>query len=147
MSNSSILSIGRTLFSATTLGQSGSGSNGNEGVLHIPQSSRITEAATTDCLISYPGHLLEEGSYASAEMQSVYSTAPANWADYTLSWTLSVEIRMHQLHPKQNDETPPAKNKDIARNCFQWWGSTSGALGRVKSLIHCRYSQVHSNLE
>ena len=30
------------LSGATTLGKSGPGSNGNEGVLHIPQSSRIT---------------------------------------------------------------------------------------------------------
>ena len=31
--------IDGTLTGATTLGQSGPGSNGNEGVLHIPQSS------------------------------------------------------------------------------------------------------------
>ena len=40
----------------TTLGQSGSGSNRNEGVLRIPQSSSITEASSLDCLVSYPGH-------------------------------------------------------------------------------------------
>ena len=42
------ISIGpkdRTLSSATTAGQSRSGSNGNEGVFHIPQSSSITEAS------------------------------------------------------------------------------------------------------
>ena len=55
--------------------QSGPGSNGNEGVLHIPQSSSITEASPSDCL----GRSLRE-SYPSAEMQSVYSTALANWA-------------------------------------------------------------------
>ena len=37
---------------------SGPGSNGNEGVLHIPQSSSTTEASPSDCLVSYPGHLL-----------------------------------------------------------------------------------------
>ena len=47
---------------ATIPSQSGPGSNGNEGVLCIPQSFRIT------------------GSYPSTEVQSVYSTAPANWA-------------------------------------------------------------------
>ena len=30
-------------------------SNGNEGVLCIPQSSSITEASPTDCSVSYPG--------------------------------------------------------------------------------------------
>ena len=33
--------------------------DGNEGVLSIPQSSSITGALPSDCLVSYPGHLLE----------------------------------------------------------------------------------------
>ena len=65
------------LSGATTPGQSELGSNGNEGVLHIPQSSSITGTLPSDCLVSYPGHSLG-GSYPSAEKQSVYSTAPAD---------------------------------------------------------------------
>ena len=42
MSNSSILYIDRTLSSAITPGQSGPGSNDNERVLRIPQSSSKT---------------------------------------------------------------------------------------------------------
>ncbi len=57
---------------------SGHGSNGNEGVLHIPQSFSITGASPSDCLMSYAGHSLGE-FYPSAEMQSVYSSAPTNW--------------------------------------------------------------------
>ena len=34
--------------------------------------------------VSYPGHLLRWVSYPSAEMQSVYSTAPADWARFDL---------------------------------------------------------------
>ena len=59
MSNSSIWPIERTLLGATTPGQSRPGSDGNEGVLRIPQISRITEASPSVCLVSYPGHLLE----------------------------------------------------------------------------------------
>ena len=59
---------------ATIPGQSGPGSNSNEGVLRIPQSSSITETSPSDCLASYPGHSWG-GSYPSAEVQSVYSTA------------------------------------------------------------------------
>ena len=81
MSNSSILLIDRTLSVATTLGQSGPGSDGNEVVLRIPQSSSISGTSPLDCLVSYPGHSLEWGSCPSAEMQLVYSTAPANWAN------------------------------------------------------------------
>ena len=74
---SSIWPIDRTLSGATTPGQSGSESNGSEGVLRILQSSSITGTTPSDCLILYPGHSLS-GSYPSAEMQSVYSTVPAN---------------------------------------------------------------------
>ena len=67
------------LSGATTPGQRGPGSDGNKGVLHIPQSSSIAGTSPSDCLVSYPGHSLG-GSYPSAEKQSVYSTAPADWA-------------------------------------------------------------------
>ena len=68
---------------ATTPGQSGRGSDDDEGVLYIPQSSSITGASPSDCLLSYPEHSFGE-SYPSAEMQSVYSTAPADWASNTV---------------------------------------------------------------
>ena len=58
MSNSSIWPIDQTLSGATTSGQSGLGSNGNDGVLHIPQSSNISGASTADCLVLYPRHSL-----------------------------------------------------------------------------------------
>ena len=48
------------------LNQSGPGNDGNEGVLRIPQSSSITGASPSDCLVSYLGHSLEGGSYSSA---------------------------------------------------------------------------------
>ena len=57
--------IDRTLSGAITLGQSGPGSDGKEGVYCIAGASPL------DCLVSYPGHSLGE-SYPSA----VYSTAP-----------------------------------------------------------------------
>ena len=60
-------------------GQSGPGSNGNEGVLRILPAPSITGTSPSDCLVSYPGHSLG-GSYPPAEVQSVYSTAPADWA-------------------------------------------------------------------
>ena len=62
MSNNSIWPINRTLSGATTVGQSGSGSDGSEGVLCIPQSSSITGISPSDSLVSYLGHSLW-GSY------------------------------------------------------------------------------------
>ena len=61
-----------TLSGATTPVQSGPGSYGNEVVLCISQSSSITEALSSDCLVSYPGHSLGE-SYLPKEIQSMYS--------------------------------------------------------------------------
>ena len=37
-------------------GQSGPGSDGNEGVLQIPQSFSVTGTSPSDCLVSYLGH-------------------------------------------------------------------------------------------
>ena len=43
-----------------TLGQSGSGNNGNERELHIPQISR-TETSTSDGFVSYIGYSSRRG--------------------------------------------------------------------------------------
>ena len=66
----------RTL-SGATITDERSGNNDGEGVLCIPQICSITGVLTLD-LVSYPGRSFEE-SYPAAEMQSVNSTAPADW--------------------------------------------------------------------
>ena len=58
MQYSSIWPIDRTLSGAITLSQSGPGSNGNEGVLCIHQSSSNIGTSPSDCLVSYAGHSL-----------------------------------------------------------------------------------------
>ena len=65
MSNSSVWPIDRTLSGATTPGQSGPGSNGNEEILRILQNC-VTETSPSDCLVPYPGHSLVE-SYPTTE--------------------------------------------------------------------------------
>ena len=75
------------LSDATTLGLSGSGSDRNKGVVCIPQSSIITEASPSDCLESYPGHLLGWEFLHLCRDAVMYSTAPANWATgHLLGW-------------------------------------------------------------
>ena len=44
----------------------------------LPLQVRVDLGA--DCFVSYPGLSLGGGSYSSAEMQPVYSIAPAAWA-------------------------------------------------------------------
>ena len=58
---SSIWPIDCTLLRATTPSPSGPGSDGNEGVLYIPQSSSITGTSPSDCSVSYLGHSLGGG--------------------------------------------------------------------------------------
>ena len=48
--------IDRTVSRATTPGQSRPRSNGNEGILCIPQSFSVTGPSSSDCLISYTRH-------------------------------------------------------------------------------------------
>ena len=52
---SSIWPIDRTLYDVTTPGLCGRGSDGNEWVLRIPQSSSIIGTSLSDCLRSYCG--------------------------------------------------------------------------------------------
>ena len=71
MTSSYIWHIDRTLSGVTTPSQREPGSNDNEEVLYILKSSSITGTSPSD------GTLVGGGAYPSAEMQLVYSTAPA----------------------------------------------------------------------
>ena len=57
MSNRSFSPIDKTLSGITAPGKSETGSDGNEEVLRIPQSSNITGESQSDCFVSYQGHL------------------------------------------------------------------------------------------
>ena len=84
MANSSIWPIDRTLSGVTTPGQSGPGSDGNEGVLCNPKKLKDYWSITIRLFSIITRTLIGEnggGSYLSAEMQSVYSTASADWAE------------------------------------------------------------------
>ena len=60
---------------------SGPGNNGNEGVLRILQSSNITGTLPSDCLMSYPGHLLGGGGLNPLQRSSQCILQPqADWA-------------------------------------------------------------------
>ena len=77
LSNDQFSSI-RTLSGATTPGQSGPWSDGNEELLRILDYWKLT----IRLFVSDSGYSLGVGSYSSAEKQPVYSTDPANWAVY-----------------------------------------------------------------
>ena len=86
---SSIELIDRGLSVATTRDHCGPGSDGNEGVLRIPQISSIIGTSPSDSLVPYPGHSLWVGGCHPLPwccwciLQPnllVYSTAKAIWA-------------------------------------------------------------------
>ena len=88
----------KPIYRALSGGQSGPGSNGNERVLYILQSPSITRTSQSDCLVSYAGHSLM-GSYPSAEVQSVYSTTPADWAIHRVNVkTVLFQIIQFRMH-------------------------------------------------
>ena len=76
MSNCSIWPIDRTLSDTTSPGQSGPGSDGNK---HSPTLHHYWNLTMRLFGVIYRT-IVVLGSYPSAEMQSVYSTAPADWA-------------------------------------------------------------------
>ena len=80
MSSSSIWPIDWTLSAAITQGQSGPGSNGNERAISHPP--KLQDWSLSIRLFSAISRTLVRRwwSYPSAEMQSVYSTAPADWS-------------------------------------------------------------------
>ena len=60
-SNNYIWPIDMAFSGATTLGQSGHGSDNSEWVLCIPKSCRVTGASVSDCIVAYSGQSLERG--------------------------------------------------------------------------------------
>ena len=97
MSNSSIWPVAWSFLGATTPGQSVPGSDSNEGV------PCITGAWPSDRLLSYQDAHVRSSSL-STEMQSVNSTAPANWNILAYSYFLThrnIHILYHLLLGKQ----------------------------------------------
>ena len=81
-----------------------------KGVLRIPQSPSITWTSLLDCLVSYPGG----GSYPSAEKQSVYYTAPADWAKRMIEFSAKAKDKVDILQnqpPKPTNQPPKQTNQ------------------------------------
>ena len=115
---SSIWPIDRTPSASTTPGQSGAGSDGNEGVLSIPQSSSITRTSTLVCLVSYN------------------FLGPVSWG-----------CRIHRLHfcrgvrPHSNEYPDMTLNNLMVR--FQWCWS----FRECRVPLYGHHSQVQSGPE
>ena len=78
--------------------QSGPGSNGNEVVLYIPQSSSITGTSPSDCLESYPEHWLGGGLTPLQRCSWCILQPPADWATMRGGITKYIQLSLHKLH-------------------------------------------------
>ena len=113
------------LSGATSLGQGWLGSDGNKRVLRIPQSSSITGASPSDCLVLYPGHSLTK-SFTSVERQSLYSAAQADWANKNwLKWITSVGRQRYQRSDQLNNK--------LSLTCD--WVELNKQLGTINLLL------------
>ena len=83
---SSIWSIDRIQSTATTPDQSGPGSDGNKGVLCIPQNSSISGGSLSDFLILYPGHLFGESYPSTIGCILQPSRLSYQETEYEMSW-------------------------------------------------------------
>ena len=104
MSNNSIWPIDKTQSGATTLGLTWPGSDGNEAVLYISQSSNITAASPSDCLVSYAGHSFWWGDLIPLQRCSRFILQPQptglyrhrkwTWATEFKSWTRMIAFHI-----------------------------------------------------
>ena len=94
----------------TTLGECGPGSNGNEGVLYIPQSPR-TEASPSDDLVSYLEHSLgvltvcrdaiDVLNDSDASFFSFLHFIPVLWICYILTFDPAQKYYSKVIHRKE----------------------------------------------
>ena len=104
--------IDGTLSGTTTSSQSGPGSNGNEGGLHISQSD-----SPSDSLVSFSGHSLGV-SYPSTEMQLLYSTAPVDWAGCVCVCVYVERERTRKKERKRQTDRQTWQNSKIDRSIY-----------------------------
>ena len=86
----------------------------------------MTGTSPSDCLVSYLGQSLER-SYPSAEVQLVYSTAPADWAMSNKWWNkgniyvYEILVALSFFIPAENNlEQQEMKTEDNNQE-QKWW--------------------------
>ena len=124
----SIWPMDRTLSGATTPSQSEPGSDGNEGVIHIHQSSSITGTSPSDGLVSYPGHSLQR-CWASVHFEEQKRT----WrTTYTQGNPENSQIEDHRSRPIKYKEKI---NEEILAVLYLSWFSVHRTISPTNILL------------
>ena len=116
--------IDRTLSGATIPDLNETGSNGNEWVFYIPQSSSITGTSPSDCLVSYLGHSLGGGlTLLQRCSRCILQPAGLHWnCVLTLNWIIwnrTVYMYKSGFAIKPNLNLKPLVRKWIRRTKFE----------------------------
>ena len=111
---SSIWLIDETLTGTTNPGKSWSGSNANEGVLHLPQSSR-TRASPSDGLVSYHDTLIGGMFLICRDAISIfYSTSYLTSQDFSISKIIIIMLCRYHGYPWTSLATSPYHSSPLA---------------------------------
>ena len=102
MQFSSIWPIDRSLPGATTPDLSGTRTEGNEGVLRIPQSSSITLATPSDCFVLYPEHSLGSVIPLQRYSQCILQPKPIQLNEYCVDMAIQ-QFDDNEKGPKRDD--------------------------------------------
>ena len=157
MSNSSIRPIDRTLSGATTLGQSGPRSNGNEGVFRITQSSSITGTSPSDCFVSYPGYSLMGGVLPPLKKCSQYILQPqptglrCRFMQLPTIQNLNFEVNSSYLKWNSNTVHRFHFLRSYQQVCISAifygckWGKQESIVKKKKNLIKLRKNKQNTN--
>ena len=150
------------LTSATIPGQSGPGSNGNEGVLCIPQIYSITGTSPSDCLVLYPGYslggwgvlLLCREAVGVFYSPSRLSNFPYQVPHTLYSWNYSSVCpvgwgcRIHRLLLCRGVRPPPLTSVlDMTLNNLMVRFQQCWSFGECRVPLHCHRSLIHSGPE
>ena len=112
----SIQPIDKALSGATTPGQSGPGSNGNEGVFRIPQSPSITGTLPSDCLVSYRGHSFGRGLTPCRGTVGVFYSPSRLGTPTKKNKGVWSNVRKNDDDEVRNERYPPPENKEKRMN-------------------------------
>ena len=96
-----------------------SGTNGNEGLLRIPQNPSITGALPSDCLMSYPRHSLVEGGILQTQptLMSKKGRCPWRQANMIIKIMIIIITTDHLISARRPDLLIIKNKKENLQNC------------------------------
>ena len=130
---SSIWLIDWGLSGATTLGQSDTGSDDNEGVFCIPQSSSITGTSQSDCSVSYLGHSLGGG------------LTPLQRSSWCILQLQPTRKRFYRKQMSIGGTTTPGKHCSLTNEMFLIFQGKYDYLIQCKTSFHLMSRLSHVN--